>query len=245
MRIMRLSIITLFMSITMCISCNKVEDNGERGFMNKATIIGDSDNGYYCYLDGGGLVISYDRNLAEAERGYFNFRYMETDWKTSSDGIKYIDNAHVNAWDIYAVIHPISLEDAKSKHITDPDSCQIPSLLSLGYGYRGFFDLNGGFNTFNRETGESISAKINLVYDPAEQYPDTLQLQLCCNKRIPNTWTKTNVDYSTVSCDISSLLALQQLEDSVYIVVKVDKNKYLTRISKSDFQKPSISIKNY
>ena len=42
-----------------------------------ATIIGDTTNGFHCYLDGGGLVTSYNKNLADTERGYFGFYYNE------------------------------------------------------------------------------------------------------------------------------------------------------------------------
>ena len=77
-----------------------------------ATIIGDTTNGFYCYLDGGGLVISYDQNLADAERGYFGFYYNEEDWETSANDEKFINNAQVVTWSKYEIIHPISKEVA-------------------------------------------------------------------------------------------------------------------------------------
>lgn len=233
----------LFLCTTGLISCND-EDDGYRAFMQEATIKGDPENGYYCYLDGGGLVISYDQGLAGIERGYFSFSYTEDDWKSGADNICYIDNAHVSPFSIYEVIRPISIEEAESKHITDKDSCQVPSLLSLSYGYRGYFDLHTGLSVVNLVNGEKVPARLNLVYDPAKQTPDTLLLQFCYNPDIPDNWSKTSFDYGPASCDISSFATLQQWSDSVTIVVEAgDENKHLTKISKNDFFKPEIKIK--
>ena len=88
-------------------------------------------------------------------------------------------------------------------------------------------------------TGEKIQGKISLVYDPQEQTQDSLKLQLYYNPNTPDDWSKTQTDYETVSCDISSLVNLQQWKDSVTIVVKSgDKEKHHTKISKNDFLKP-------
>lgn len=196
-------ILLSFCCIIGFISCDD-EDDGSRGFMHEATIIGDSTNGYYCYFDGGGFAISYDRGLASIERGYFAFNYMEVDWKTTADNVMYIDNAHVSSYLIYDVIHPISIEEAESKHITDKDSCFIPPLLSLDYGYRGYFDLNTGLSIMNMINGEKVFSKLNIVYDPAKQTSDTLLLQFCYNPQKPDKWSNTSIDYGKVSCDISS-----------------------------------------
>lgn len=243
MGIKNLSGILLFIFFTNgFISCDN-EDDGSRAFMHEATIIGDSTNGYYCYLDGGGLVISYDRGLAGIERGYFAFNYMEDDWKTSADNVMYINNAHISPYSIYDVIHPINVGEAENKHITDKDSCLIPPLLSLDYGYRGYFDLKTGLSTVNLINGEKVFAKLNMVYDPAKQTPDTLLLQFCYNPQIPDKWSNTSVDYGSVSCDISSFATLKQWSDSVTIVVEAgDEKKHLTKISKNDFFKPEIKI---
>lgn len=230
-------IITLFICLVIGSSCNDNKDDGSRGFMSTATIIGDTTNGFYCYLDGGELVISYDKNLADAERGYFSFYYNEEDWETSTNGEKFINNAHVVTWSKYEVIHPISQEEANDTNVAE--NCQLPSLLGIGYGYRGYFDLHAGFSTFNSITGEKIQGKISLVYDPQEQTQDSLKLQLYYNPNTPDDWSKTQTDYETVSCDISSLVNLQQWKDSVTIVVKSgDKEKHHTKISKNDFLKP-------
>ena len=115
----------------------------------------------------------------------------------------------------------------------------LPSLLGVGYGYRGYFDLHASFATVNSVTGEKIQGKISLVYDPQEQTQDSLKLQLYYNPNTPDYWSKTQTDYETVSCDISSLVNLQQWKDSVTIVVKSgDKEKHHTKISKNDFLKP-------
>lgn len=45
------------------------------------------------------------------------------------------------------------------------------------------------------------------------------KLQLYYNPNIPDDWSKTLTDHGTVSCDISSLVNLQQWKDSVTIVV--------------------------
>lgn len=235
-------ILLLLFYIISFIGCDK-EDDGSRAFMDEATIIGDSINGYYCYFYGGGLAISYDQRLAGIERGYFAFNYMEDDWKTANN-VMYIDNVHVFPYSIYEVIHPISIEEAEAKHITDKDSCLVPSLLSLGYGYRGYFDLNTGLSVVNLINGEKVPAKLNMVYDPAKQTPDTLLLQLCYNLYIPEKWSNTSFDYGSVSCDISSFATLEQWSDSVTIVVEAgDKKKHLTKISKNDFFKPDIKVK--
>ena len=99
--------------------------------------------------------------------------------------------------------------------------------------------IYAGFSTVNSVTGEKIQGKINLVYDPQEQTQDSLKLQLYYNPNTPDDWSKTQTDYGTVSCDISSLVNLQQWKDSVTIVVKSgDKEKHRTKISKNDFLKP-------
>ena len=109
-------ILLLFFCTIGFISCDNEEDDGSRGFMSKATITDNSTNGYYCYLDGGGLVISYDQRLAGIERGYFAFSYMEDDWRTNADSVMYINNAYVSPYSIYDVIHPISIEEAEQTH---------------------------------------------------------------------------------------------------------------------------------
>lgn len=144
--------------------------------MSNATIIGDKTNGFHCYPDAGGLVISYDNHLADAERGYFSFSYNEEDWETSMNGEKFINNAHVFMWSKYEVIHPISQEEANDTNVAE--NCQLPSLLGIGYGYRGYFNLHAGFSTINSITEEKIQGKISLVYDLQEQTQDSLKLQL-------------------------------------------------------------------
>ncbi|MEN6570190.1 MAG: hypothetical protein ABFC18_09355 [Rikenellaceae bacterium] len=183
------------------------------------------------------------RLFAGVERGYFGFHYKESDWTTSADGVKFIDNAHISGWSVYDIIQPISKAEAEAKHITDKDRCQLPSFLSVDRGYRGYFDLNLGTSIINRENGEKIRAELNMVYDPEEQIPDTLRLQLCYNPRIPDNWSATSNDYGTVSCDISSLVNLQQWSDSVTVVVKSgDKEKHGFKISKNDFIKHDVKI---
>lgn len=235
---------TLFSLCILCLfSCKQETDFGFRGFMNTATIVGDSVNGYYCYLDGGGLVISYDQRLAGVERGYFSFHYMEEDWK-SAGNVTYIDNASVLPYSIYEVIRPISQEEADSEHLADKDNCAVPRLLSLGRGYRGYFDLNTALSVVNLMDREKVPTKMNLLYDPAKQTPDTLLLQLCYQLDVPDQWTKITFDYGSVSCDFSSLATLKQWSDSVTIVVEAgDEMKHLTKISKKDFIKPDIKVK--
>ena len=232
--------VVLFAIIAVYTSCDSNEDDGSRGFMSNATIVGNATNGYHCYLDGGGLVISHSQNLENIERGYFSFNYMENDWKTTN-GEMYIDNARVYASSIYDVIIPISKEEAEAQQIFDKSNCQVPSLLSLGYGYRGYLNIHGGFTTVNLVNVEKHRGKLSIIYDSEKQSPDTLQLQLCYNPDIPEDWSKTHIEHGNVSCDISSLANLEQWSDSVIIVVKVeDDNKHFTKISKGDFLKPRI-----
>ncbi len=238
-----ISCIALFACIFTYTGCNEMEDDGSRGFMSDATIVGDSENGYYCYLDHGGLVISYSRELADKERGYFSFNYMENDWTTAPNGLKYIDNAHVYASQEYDVIHPITQKEAEAKHITDKDSCFVPSFLSVDYPSNGYFDINARFATVIKEKEENIYGEVNIVYDAAKQDPDTLRLQLCYNPHIPDGWSKVGNISRTVSCDISSLASLQQWNDSVTIVIDdADKGQYIRKIRKNDFLKPTVKV---
>lgn len=225
-------------------SCTDIEDDGSRAFADVATIVGDPESGYYCYLGHhGGLAVSYSAELAGKERGYFTFSYMESDWAISADGVWYIENAHVRAIDTYDVIHPLTLEEAASGHITDKELCTVPESLTVGYVSGGYVDLSAGFATFNRESGESNNGEVNLVYDPAKQEPDTLRLQLCYNPRIPGGWTKTDSNPRTVSCDLSSLSSLLQWSDSLTLVVDDgSKEKHLREMSKNDFLKPAKGI---
>lgn len=221
-------------------SCDDNKDDGSRGFMSNATIIGDSQNGYACYLDGGGLVISYDSRLANVERGYFSFSYMEDDWTTSVDGTQFINNARVSPWTVYDVIHPVDKDEFEDDPIVDKE---VPSLLGMGYGYRGYFNLHGGVGTVNLVNGEKIPATLNLVYDADEQTPDTLKLQLYCNLNIPSNWSKTTPDYSAVSCDISGLATLQSWNDTVTIQIRTsDEKEYYGKISKVDFIKSELLV---
>lgn len=229
----------LFICIIGLVSCDKEEDDGSRAFADAATITGDSINGYFCYLNSGGLVVSHDRWLAGIERGYFSFHYTEDDWMTTADEVKYISNAHVLPITVYEVLRPISLEEAESSHITAPDSCSVPELFSIGRGYRGYFNFNTGISVMNMVTTENVPVQMNMVYEPAKQTPDTLRLQFCYHPRIPDDWTKTSFNYDAASCDISSLANLVQWSDSVTIVVEAgDKMQHRTKISKKDFLKP-------
>lgn len=234
-----LSIITFSICLITYTSCNDYKDDGSRSFMSDATITGDFINGYYCYLDGGGLVISYDQRLKGIERGYFNFSYTEDDWTTSADGTEFINNARVNPWSVYDVIRPIDKDEFEANHITDKEGYQVPSFLTVGYGYRGYFNLHGGIATVNLTNGEKVRATLNLVYDVSEQTPDTLKLQLYCNLNIPVNWSKTTSNYESVSCDISSLATLQSWNDSVTIEIRTsDEKEHYRKISKTDFIKP-------
>lgn len=216
------------------------EDDGSRGFADVATIVGNAETGYYCYLGHhGGLAISYSTELADKERGYFNFSYMESDWATSASGIKYIDNVHVRAIEAYDVFYPITQEAAESAHITDKERCTVPELLRISRISGGYMDLSAGFATFNHESGKVSNGEVNLVYSLDKQEADTLRLQLCYNPSIPNGWTKTSTNYRTVSCDISALSSLLSWKDSLTLVIEDgSKEKQARKISKNDFQKP-------
>ncbi|MEG2151382.1 MAG: hypothetical protein RRY36_09205 [Bacteroidaceae bacterium] len=230
-------------SITCC--NNKDDDLGFRGFMSTATIVGDSINGYYCYLDGGGLAISHDQRLAGIERGYFAFHYTEEDWR-SADNAMYINNASVFPNSVYNVIRPISKEEADNKHITDKDSCMVPKHLSLDHGHRGYFDLHTALSVGNLIDGKKVFAKMNIVYDPVKQSSDTLLLQLSYNLNIPDKWSNIGFDYGSVSCDISSLATKKLWSDSVTIVVKAgDEKIHTTKINKNDFLKPDIKLDKF
>ena len=228
----------LTLSTVSLVSCKDNVEDGSRAFMCKATVTGNAASGYTCYLDGGGLVLSQDPNLEGVERGYFAFHYMETDW-TSSSGISYIRNAHVLPQAIFEIVRPTRIDEAENDHDSATDQCQEPPLLSLETGGMGYFDLNTGIRIFNHENGESVPVSMDLMYDPAEQTPDTLRLDLCYRPEVPAQWTNTSVEYGSVSCDISSLADLMPWSDSVTIAVRVAPDKrFMTRISKNGFSKP-------
>ena len=205
-----LSSIIMTIGMLSCASCTDLmKDDGSRGFANVATIVGDAENGFYCYQRHyAGLVVSHSKELAGKERGYFNFYYTEDDWTTSTNGMKYIDNAQVYTIEAYETVHPLTQEEADAGHITGNENCTIPQSLSIDYASYGYVDLQAGFSTFNHINGEIHNGEVNLVYDATKQEPDTLRLQLCYNPRIPDGWTKTSHHFRTVSCDISSLSSL-------------------------------------
>ena len=216
-----LSSIILTIGMLSCASCTDLmKDDGSRGFANVATIVGDAENGFYCYQRHyADLVVSHSKELAGKERGYFNFYYTEDDWTTSTNGMKYIDNAQVYTIEAYETVHPLTQEEADAGHITGNENCTIPQSLSIDYASYGYVDLQAGFSTFNHINGEIHNGEVNLVYDATKQEPDTLRLQLCYNPRIPDGWTKTSHHFRTVSCDISSLSSLQQWSDSLTLVI--------------------------
>ena len=242
-----LSSIILTIGMLSCASCTDLmKDDGSRGFANVATIVGDAENGFYCYQRHyAGLVVSHSKELAGKERGYFNFYYTEDDWTTSTNGMKYIDNAQVYTIEAYETVHPLTQEEADAGHITGNENCTIPQSLSIDYASYGYVDLQAGFSTFNHINGEIHNGEVNLVYDATKQEPDTLRLQLCYNPRIPDGWTKTSHHFRTVSCDISSLSSLQQWSDSLTLVIDDgSKKKHLRRMSRNDFLKPSPETNN-
>ena len=217
--------------------CQKGDD-GFRGFLSEATVMGDSVNGFYCYLDGGGLVISHDRWLKEIERGYFAFYYTEDDWQTDDIHGTYIANARVLPEVVYEVIRPVSRQEAENLHVSDKDTCRTPSHFILGNGYRGYFDLGTGISVMNSESGETVSVPVNMIYDPDKQTVDTLLLQFCYHPRIPDAWEHYSFLYGNASCDISSFASLRPWSDSVNIVVEVGNKRHCRKISTEDFSKP-------
>ncbi|MDE5611986.1 MAG: hypothetical protein K2I90_08230 [Odoribacter sp.] len=219
--------------------CRK-EDDGLRGFMCEATVLGDSVKGFHCYLDGGGLVISHDRWLKGIERGYFAFHYTEEDWQTDDVHGIHIANAHVYPEAVYKVIRPVSREEAGSLHVSAEDTCRTPDHFTLGYGWRGYFDLYTGVAVMNSESGEKASVQMNMIYDPDRQTADTLLLQFCYHPRIPDAWNRHCFLYGSASCDISSFASLRPWSDSVNIVVEVGDKRYGRKISKEDFLKPEL-----
>ena len=66
-----LSSIILTIGMLSCASCTDLmKDDGSRGFANVATIVGDAENGFYCYQRHyAGLVVSHSKELAGKERG--------------------------------------------------------------------------------------------------------------------------------------------------------------------------------
>lgn len=234
-----LGIFLLFFCVLAFSGCRK-EDDGLRGFMCEATVMGDSIHGFHCYLDGGGLVISHDRWLKEVERGYFTFYYTEEDWQTDDVHGMHIANAHVYPWTVYEVIRPVSREEAGSLHVSAGDTCRTPDHFTLGNGYRGYFDLNTGIAVMNSENGEKASVQVNMIYDPDKWTADTLRLQLCYHPRIPDTWERYHFLYGNASCDISSFASLRPWSDSVNIVVEVGNKRHCRKISREDFSRPEL-----
>lgn len=220
-------------------ACGGEKDDGSRAFYAEATIMGDSVDGYRCYLDGGGLVISFSPWLAKTERGYFCFAYQEEDWEQSDEGRMFIRNAAVYEMVGYEVIHPLSREEAEKKGVLTggglwPDSVS----LVLDNAFGGYMDLESGFSTLNEVSGEEIDGEVNLVYDPVCQEADTLRMQLRYQQNVPDSWKNRRMLYRTVSCDISSLASLRQWNDSLTVVIDAGGKKWSRKMAKTDFVKP-------
>lgn len=229
------------------ISCDNEINNDNIGFMTTATITGDSNSGYHCYLDIGGLVISHNQELEGVERGYFSVWVNKEDWNVASKNDPwYIENAYVSPYTtdgIYKVIHPIQIDEAETKYNTYKGDNSIPNLFLLSQICGGYLDLSGGFSLVNLQNVEYLPALLDIGYNPAEQTPDSLKLQLYYHQPNPDEWTSTCFHYNTISCDISSLSTLAQWNDSVTIAVKAgDKKYYYRKISKNDFLKPNTKL---
>lgn len=217
----------------LCVGCSDSEDDGSRGFMSYATVAGDSINGYNCYLDGGGLVVSHSRSLEGVRRGYFSFMYNKTDWTDGADGSKYIDNANVYAWSKFDIIFPVSSETADD--VIDYDKCSVPTQLIVGPFNYGYLDINTELFISDSETNESATADVNLVYDVDEQTSDSIMLDLFYNRNVPDGWSDFSVKYGTVSCDLSALVGLKQWSDSVTVVVRVGEDDvHRIKVGKND-----------
>lgn len=223
--------------------CSDDRDDGSRAFMSEATIVGDADRGYSCYLDGGGRVVTHDRRLDGIERGYFEFRYTESDWTDTALVGCYIRNARVLPYSVYEIIRPVGTESSGTDSPAGADNREIPPHLSLGQGCFGYFDLHTGIRIANLQNGESIPVEMEMSYDPAEQTPDTLRLRLHYHPEIPAGWPDTHLEYGSVSCDLSALASLVQWSDSVTVAVDAgDEKPYLVRIGRNDLFKPDMGI---
>ncbi|WP_273164252.1 hypothetical protein [Bacteroides fluxus] len=96
MRSLLSGIIALVCSMFACTNCMDLEDDGSRAFAD--------------------VAISYSKELAGKERGYFTFSYMESDWTVDANGVQHIDNVSVRAIETYDVVHPLIREEAASGH---------------------------------------------------------------------------------------------------------------------------------
>lgn len=239
----KLSAIIIGLSCLSCLAgCTDIglKDDGSRAFVSKATVIGDGENGYYCYSDVLPAIACSDA-FAGIERGYFTFTYTESDWTTAPDGKMYIAHVHAYPIDVYDIIHPLSAAEAEKGELIDKERCTVPERLTVDHAANGYVDLSSQFSTFNQESGAYSHGDVRIVYDPALQEPDTLRLQLYYIPSLPDGWTKTSSDYRTVSCDLSSLASLCQWNDSLTLVVDDgDQKKHCRRMSKKNFQKPRI-----
>ena len=208
---------TLFVCAFGLVSCHDltIDNGGYLSMMNRGTIVGNDEDGYYLFSDG--------RN---------------------TPGFTIIDNARVGIVETYKVIHPISKAEADKRGITHPDSCSVDENFYFSNSYEaycGYFD----FSTLATITHdlythyEYASIPIDLVYDPARQNPDTLRLELCYRPHVPEGWEKYRYEAGTFSCDISGLANLQEWNDSLCIVVDTgDKQLHYMPISKKGFKKP-------
>lgn len=75
-----LSSIILTIGMLSCSGCTDLmKDDGSRGFANVATIVGDAENGFYCYQRHyAGLVVSHSKELAGKERVTSTFTTQKT-----------------------------------------------------------------------------------------------------------------------------------------------------------------------
>lgn len=240
---------TLFVCAFGLVSCHDltIDNGGYLSMMNRGTIVGNDEDGYYLFSDGRNEVaICYGKGLDKYERAYYSLSFKEENrfFSDRTPGFTIIDNARVGIVSTYKVIHPISKAEADKRGITHPDSCSVDEnfYFSNSYGaYCGYFD----FSTLATITHdlythyEYASIPIDLVYDPARQSPDTLRLELCYRHHVPEGWEKYRYEAGTFSCDISGLANLQEWNDSLCIVVDTgDKQLHYMPISKKGFKKP-------
>lgn len=236
----------LYTMVSACLLCLTscgdltLKDDNNLGFATIATIVGDAENGFYCYGEAhASFIISYEPRLAGIERGYFDFIYKKEDYKTLPNGKAYIDNAHLYPITLYDIIRPLSQEEAEDKRITDKTYWTALPRLEAHYIEYGYMELGGQLATFNDETGEKQSGEVNVVYDPTQQDADTLRLQVYYHPVVPEGWKKTSTAYNQVSCDLSSLASLREWNDSLTVLIDYGSEKECRfKASKNDFRKP-------
>lgn len=201
------------------VSCNKIEDDGNRGFMTSGII-----NGNTLYDDLGLRIDLVDNKYPNGTRGYFAVYYNTADIMTTKDGTQYLKNATAVLSSQYVVFSPESSVEAESKKV---DVTKLESFEWAGCVIRaGYLQIFG----YDKYGSDSL---YHVVYDADKLKDDTLKLVLCNTGTPKSARSQMHVDF-----DLARMQGLRPWKDSLVVSVIPAKGKTVNlKISKNDFKK--------